>query len=50
LPTNEKLQLRYRERHDEQRVFTTQPNETLLDEFLDCLSRQIAPRLEVKGW
>ena len=22
----------------------------LLDEFLDCLSQQIAPRLEVTGW
>jgi CRISPR-associated protein Cmr1 len=50
LPTNERLQLRYRERHDERKVFTTQPNETLLDEFLDRLSQQIAPRLEVTGW
>jgi len=50
LPTNERLQLRYRERHDERKVFTTQPNETLLDEFLDFLSRQIAPRLEVTDW
>jgi hypothetical protein len=50
LPTNERLQLRYRERHDERKVFTTQPKETLLDKFLDCLSQQIAPRLEVTGW
>ncbi len=50
LPTDERLQLRYRERRDERKVFTTQPNDTLLDEFLDCLSRQVAPCLEVKDW
>jgi len=50
LPTNERLQLRYREHHDERKVFTAQPSDTLLDEFLGYLSRQVASFLEVTEW
>lgn len=46
LPENERLQLRY----DDQKVFTEQPSDNLLNNFLSHLEHQIAPFLEVKNW
>ena len=46
LPAGERLQLRHRER----KVYTKQPSDALLDEFLNHLSQRVAPLLEVKDW
>ena len=46
LPASERLQLR----HGERKVYTKQPSDALLDEFLNHLSQRVAPLLEVKDW
>ena len=50
LPAGEQLQLRYRERNEERKVYTDQPSGDLLGDFLRHLSQQVAPLLEVTGW
>ena len=55
LPASERLQLRYRKRDKKRKVYTNQPSDALLDEFLDQLdqnqlNQRVAPLLEVTGW
>jgi len=50
LPAGERLQLRYRERNEERKVYTDQPSGDLLGDFLRHLSQQVAPLLEVTDW
>jgi CRISPR-associated protein Cmr1 len=50
LPSGEQLLLRCRERNEERKVYTDQPSDDLLSDFLSHLRRQVAPLLEVRGW
>jgi len=50
LPPGERLQLRYRKRDEERRVYTNQPNDALLDDFLNYLRKKVAPLLKVTVW